>query len=171
MALLTIDLNVSLADAVERAITQLPGVIHEGLGAIVQALKPPRVKGGRIFFRLLPTFQGGDPMATYKVPDDHVDESYALEPCSAKDQEGNDIPLGVTMVESSDANVVSVDVATGTVHFGAPGVAMVTATTKRADSGEIVKVDVANFIIGLGATGAVAGGGLSFPGLTAEPEA
>lgn len=153
-----------------RTTKKLHRALNEGRSERFEAqIKPTIVTGGGIFFQLLPVIIGDPPMATYKLPDDHPDEPYVLAPITAEDMEHNPLPLDPPVVESTDSNVVSVDPVASMIHIGGPGVATITETVKRTDTGEIIFADSANFLITAGATGAVAGGGISFPNLTPEP--
>ncbi len=125
-----------------RTAKELHAALNEGRSERFEAQPPPiTVTGGGLRFQLLPVVIG-DTM-NYVVTDDHADEPYVLAPISAKDVEGNDLPLDAPVVESSDPTVVAVTpgadpAAGGMASFGNPGQATVTETVKRSDTGEII---------------------------------
>ena len=111
----------------------------------------------------------------FKVADDHQDEPFSIEVGGVTDAEGQPIPdaSGLTVaVASSDDSVVGVsfDEASnsGSVHFGAPGVASVTATVSNA-KGDILGSGAADFTVTTGDPAAVSDVKFAFAGLTEEP--
>lgn len=103
-------------------------------------------------------------MATYTLPRDHQDEPFTLEPITVKDSEG-DVPFTDSFT-SDNTDVVSIDAAASTVHFGTIG----TATLSR-------KVTVAGVDVSVGEPAVfnltageltITGGGVNFPGLTPD---
>jgi hypothetical protein len=113
----------------------------------------------------------------FKVADDHQEEPFSIAIGSVTDAEGQPIPdasgLSVT-VESSDENVVSVTfdetTKSGSVSFGAPGVASVTATVTNK-KGDILGSGAADFTVTTGDPAAVSDVRLAFSGLTEEAPA
>jgi len=113
----------------------------------------------------------------FKVADDHQEEPFSIEIGGVTDAEGQPIPdasgLNVEVV-SSDEDVVAVtfdaDSKSGSVSFGAPGVASVTATVTNA-KGDILGSGAADFTVKTGDPAAVSDVKLTFGGLTEEPTA
>lgn len=113
----------------------------------------------------------------FKVADDHQDESFSISISGVTDAEGQPIAdssgLGVK-VESSDESVVAVtfDEAgkSGSVSFGSPGVASVTATVTNA-KGDILGSGAADFTVTTGDPAVVSDVKLAFNGLTEEAPA
>lgn len=111
----------------------------------------------------------------FKVADDRQSESFSIAIGGVTDAEGQPIAdtsgLDVA-VESSDENVVSVsfDAASksGSVSFGSPGVASVTATVTNKN-GDILGSGAADFTVTTGDPAAVSDVKLEFTGLTEEP--
>jgi len=113
----------------------------------------------------------------FKVADDHPDEPFSISIGGVTDAEGQPIdnPTGLTVnVESSDEDVVGVtfDPTTnsGSVHFGAPGVASLTASVTNA-KGDILGSGAADFTVTTGDPAAVSDIKIAFTGLTEEQEA
>lgn len=111
----------------------------------------------------------------FKVADDHQSESFSIAVGGVTDAEGQPIAdtSGLDVkVESSDENVVSVsfDAASksGSVSFGSPGVASVTATVTNK-KGDILGSGAADFTVTTGDPAAVSDVKLEFSGLTEEP--
>lgn len=103
-------------------------------------------------------------MATFTLPRDHADEPFTLEPISVTDSEG-DVAF-TEAFESSNPDVVSIDSAASTVHFGTFGTA--TLSRKITVAGNDIAVgEPAVFNLTPGAL-TVTGGGVSFPGLTPD---
>jgi hypothetical protein len=118
-----------------------------------------------------PVLKGG--MFMYIVKDDNKDVGYVVNPGVVTDSEGVVIPdAQVTVEVVSDApGVVEVipgpDGKTGTVHFGAPGVASLNALVKL---GEVILGSFgAQFTVTVGDPAAISGGTISFEGLTEAP--
>lgn len=106
------------------------------------------------------------------VADDNPDVSYSVSIGEVKDAEGNVIadPQGISVeVESSDESVVAVteaeDGKSGTVSFGSPGQATLTANVKDVN-GELLATGAASFTVTTGNPASVSGVGLAFAGLT-----
>lgn len=113
----------------------------------------------------------------FKVADDNQAESFSINIGGVTDAEGHPIAdvSGLSVaVESSDPEVVEVsfDAASksGTLSFGAPGVASVTASVTNA-KGEILGSGAADFTITTGDPAAISDVSLTIPGLTEEPPA
>jgi hypothetical protein len=113
----------------------------------------------------------------FKVADDHQEESFSIAIGGVTDAEGQAIadPSGLGVkVESSDESVVSVkfDEASksGSVSFGSPGVASLTATVSNA-KGDILGSGAADFTVTTGDPAKVSDVKLAFAGLTEEPPA
>lgn len=113
----------------------------------------------------------------FKVKDDHQDESFSISIGNVTDAEGHTIPdpAGLKVaVQSSDESVVSVtfDEASksGSVSFGAPGVASLTASVTNAN-GDILGSGAADFTVTTGDPAAVSDVKLAFSGLTEEAPA
>lgn len=103
-------------------------------------------------------------MSTYTLPRDHQDEPFALEPISVADSEGA-VDFTETF-ESDNTDVVSIDVAASTVHFGTFGTA--TLSRKATIAGNTVSVgEPAVFNLTPGAL-TITGGGVTFAGLTPD---
>lgn len=106
----------------------------------------------------------GVDMPVYTLPRDHADEPYTLDPVTVADSEG-DVPFTETF-ESDNADVVSIDAAASTVHFGTFGTA--TLSRKVTVGGNTFSVgDSAVFNITPGEV-TVSGGAVTFPGLTPD---
>jgi hypothetical protein len=109
----------------------------------------------------------------FVVKDDNPDVNFSLVLGEVKDAEGNVIPEAkvTTAVLSSDENVVSVtfDPSTnsGSVHFGAPGTASITATVSTGET--LLGSGAADFTVTLGDPAAISGVALNFEGLTEAP--
>lgn len=113
----------------------------------------------------------------FKVADDHQDESFSIAVGGVTDAEGQPIPdaSGLSVaVETSDASVVAVSFdeasKSGSVSFGAPGVASVTATVTNK-KGDILGSGAADFTVTTGDPAAVSDVKIAFGGLTEEPPA
>jgi hypothetical protein len=113
----------------------------------------------------------------FKVADDHQEESFSISIGGVTDAEGQPISdtSGLSVkVESSDESVVAVtfDEASksGSVSFGSPGVASVTATVTNK-KGDILGSGAADFTVTTGDPAAVSDVKLAFGGLTEEPPA
>ena len=137
-----------------------------GFAAVVEALTkttlPPQPKRLEVRFMFV-------------VKDDHEPVNFSLSLGDVTDAEGNvitDADLDVA-VESSDANVLSVEFSAferrGTVSFGSPGVASLTATVKSGD--KLLGSGAADFTVTVGDPAAISSVGLSFDGLTEAPPA
>lgn len=106
----------------------------------------------------------------FAVKDDHESVNFSLAVGEVTDAEGNVIPDAKLdlAVESSDPNVVAVSFDAGTrsgsVSFGSPGVATITATA--SSGGKVLGSGAANFTVTVGDPAAVASVGLAFDGLT-----
>jgi len=111
----------------------------------------------------------------FVVPDDQPDVAYSISQASGVlDSEGNVITPAPHLnyaVASSDENVLSLipgtDDFSGSVHFGAPGVASITVTV-TLDDGTIMATAAANFTVTTGTPSSVQGLSLSFAGLTEQ---
>jgi hypothetical protein len=113
----------------------------------------------------------------FKVADDHQSESFSISIGGVTDAEGQPIadPSGLGVkVQSSDENVVAVSFdeasKSGSVSFGSPGVASVTATVTNA-KGDILGSGAADFTVTTGDPAAVSDVKIAFGGLTEEPPA
>jgi hypothetical protein len=111
----------------------------------------------------------------FKVADDHQSESFSIAIGGVTDAEGQPIAdtSGLDVkVESSDENVVSVsfdpDSKSGSVSFGSPGVASVTATVTNK-KGDILGSGAADFTVTTGDPAAISDVKLEFSGITEEP--
>lgn len=101
---------------------------------------------------------------SYTLPRDHADEPFTLDPISVTDSEG-DVPFTESF-ESDNPDVVSIDSAAGTVHFGTFGTANL--TRKATVNGQTFAVgDPVMFNITPGNV-SVTGGAINFPGLTPD---
>jgi hypothetical protein len=123
------------------------------------------ITGGAIIFPGL-TPDKGETMPTYTLPRDHADEPFVLGPLAFADAEGPvPAPANVTeSFESDNPDVVSVDAAAGTVHFGTFGGANL--TRKAVIDGNEFIVATATFNVTPGAL--VVTGDVSFPNLTPD---
>jgi hypothetical protein len=111
----------------------------------------------------------------FKVADDHQSEPFSIAIGAVTDAEGQPIPdtSGLSVkVESSDENVVAVSFDegsnSGSVSFGSPGVASMTATVTNK-KGDILGSGAADFTVTTGDPAAVSDVKISFGGLTEEP--
>ena len=134
------------------------------LFAIAIRRKPKPTKGTEVRF-------------VFKVADDHQDESFSIAIGGVTDAEGQPISdasgLKVAVVSSDDSVVaVSFDEGSksGSVSFGAPGVASLTATVSNA-KGDILGSGAADFTVTTGDPAAVSDVKIAFAGLTEEPPA
>jgi hypothetical protein len=106
------------------------------------------------------------------VKDDNPDVGYQINPGIVTDAEGNpvDATAVTTTIESDNPDVVAVNSTSdtaGTVHFGKPGDAAITATIS---SGATVLAKLgAQFHVTSGDPAAITGGSISFDGLTEAP--
>jgi hypothetical protein len=104
------------------------------------------------------------------VKDDHEPVNFSLKLGTVTDAEGNTIPDAQldAAVESSDSSVVAVsfDPATkaGSVSFGSPGVASVTA--QITSGGRLLGSGAADFTVTVGDPAAISAVDLNFEGLT-----
>lgn len=107
----------------------------------------------------------------YIVKNDNPDVGYTLT-YSVTDSEGNVLPNEETVAEvvSDNPDAVSVDPASGTVHFGNPGLANLNATIKDADTGNLLGSFGAQFTVTTGDPAAISGGTIAFEGLTEAEE-
>ena len=113
----------------------------------------------------------------FKVADDHQSEPFSISIGGVTDAEGQPIadPTGLSIkVASSDENVVAVSfdetAKSGSVSFGSPGVASVTASVTNA-KGDILGSGAADFTVTTGDPAAVSDVKIAFSGLTEEPPA
>jgi hypothetical protein len=116
----------------------------------------------------LPT---GESKIMFIVKDDNPSVGYRVTPGTAVDAEGNEVsPEQLTVeVVSSDPDIVAVqpdptDGTAGTISFGKPGDAAITATV--SSSGGIHAVYGAQFHITTGDPASISGGSIAFDGLT-----
>jgi len=106
----------------------------------------------------------------FVVKDDNADVPFSLVLGDVTDAEGKAIPDAKVQVnvESTDESVVAVtfdaDAKTGTVHFGDPGTATVTATVSSGD--KLLGSGAADFTVTAGDPAAIASVALNFEGLT-----
>lgn len=103
-------------------------------------------------------------MPIYTLPRDHADEPYTLDAVSVTDSEG-DVPF-TDDFSSDNPDVVSIDAAASTVHFGTLGTATLSRKVTVGENTYSVG-DSAVFNITPGEI-TVSGGGVSFPGLTPD---
>lgn len=136
-------------------------LVAEAIGNI-QPLPQPQPKSLEVFM-------------SFVVKDDHPAVNFSVVLGDVTDAEGNKIPdasLDVN-VESSDANVVAVtfDAAakTGSVSFGNPGNATVTANV--SSGGTLLGSGVAGFVVTVGDPAAISSVALSFDGISEAPPA
>jgi hypothetical protein len=111
----------------------------------------------------------------FKVADDHQDESFSIAISGVTDAEGQPIAdqSGLTVaVASSDDSVVAVSfdptTKSGSVSFGAPGVASLTATVTNK-KGDILGSGAADFTVTTGDPAAVSDVKIAFSGVSEEP--
>lgn len=113
----------------------------------------------------------GEIKVNYIVKDDNPDVGFSVELGQVSDAEGQPIEGAQLSVEiaSSDENVMAVttneDGKSGTVHFGAPGVAAFTVQVKGPD-GTVLGSGGDNFTVTTGDPAAISGVTTSFDGLT-----
>lgn len=156
-----IELNQKLSNQIERALDLLDRYVtaYERRRTLV-------VTGGAIIFPGLTPDKGDWIMPTYTLPRDHKDEPFVLAPLAFADSEGPvPAPPNVTeSFESDNPDVVSIDAAAGTVHFGTFGGANL--TRKAVIDGNEFIVATATFNLTPGAL--VVTGDVSFPNLTPD---
>lgn len=111
----------------------------------------------------------------FVVKDDETDKNFSVVTGDVTDAEGNKIAAAQVdlAVVSTDESVVGVtfDPATksGSVHFGNPGTATVTATA--SSGGKLLGSGAADFTVTVGDPAAISSVGLTFDGLTEAPPA
>jgi len=109
----------------------------------------------------------------FVVKDDNPDVNFAVVTGDVTDAEGNTIPDAQVdlAVASTDDSVVAVtfdpSTKSGSVHFGNPGTATVTATA--SSGGALLGSGAADFTVTVGDPAAISGISLSFDGLTEQP--
>lgn len=142
--------------------TKWLALVAETIAKIPQSLPPPQPKSLEVFM-------------SFVVKDDHEAVNFSVVLGDVTDAEGNAIPdaaLDVS-VESSDSNVVAVSfnatAKTGSVSFGSPGNATLTANV--SSGGKLLGSGVAGFVVTVGDPAAISSVGLSFDGLTEAPSA
>jgi len=135
-----------------------------GAIANIQTLPPSQPKSLEVTF-------------VFKVADDHQSEPFSISIGSVTDAEGQPITdnSGLSVkVTSSDEGVVAVSFdeasKSGSVSFGSPGVASVTATVTNS-KGDILGSGAADFTVTTGDPAAVSDVKLAFSGLTDEAPA
>jgi len=130
---------------------------HETLQTVLEAIKKLTTKQVEVRFMFV-------------VKDDHADVNFSLVLGDVTDAEGNTIPdaqldLAVT---SSDDTVVAVtfdaSARSGSVSFGHPGVASVTATV--SSGGSLLGSGAADFTVTVGDPAAISSVALNFDGIT-----
>lgn len=126
------------------------------LEKILKYLKPKRQLKGKIM---------------YIVKDDNEDVGYSVVIDGVTDAEGNTVDPSSVMVEVVSDNEAAVSVTpsesdrTGTIHFGAPGLANLNASVSDSN-GNLLGSFGAQFTVTTGDPAAITGGSLSFEGLT-----
>ncbi len=106
----------------------------------------------------------------YIVKDNNPDVGYSIEVGEVKDAEGNVIPDAQLSVEVASDNPAAVavnpgsDPKSGTISFGAPGNATVTASVKSGDT--VLGQGTASFLVTAGDPASISGVNLKFDGLT-----
>lgn len=137
------------------------GFINAKLDLILGLLESPQPKPLEVKF-------------VFKVADDHQDETFSISIGGVTDAEGQPIsdPTGLSVdVKSSDASVVAVsfdpESKSGSVSFGSPGVASLTASVTNA-KGDILGSGAADFTVTTGDPAAVSDVKIAFGGLTEE---
>lgn len=107
----------------------------------------------------------------YIVKDDNPPVGYSLTVGAVSDAEGNVIENAKLSVEVASDNPAAVSVLpnedpkTGSISFGSPGSANVTASVKD-EAGNILATGSASFLVTTGDPKSVSGVGLAFEGLT-----
>lgn len=104
------------------------------------------------------------------VKDDNPDVGYRITPPSVTDAEGNPVDAGSLTfdVTSTDAAVLAItpsDPLSGTVHFGAPGLASVNVVVSNA-AGVVLGSFGSQFTVTAGDPAAIVGGTIAFDTLT-----
>lgn len=162
--------DIAKAKDVREGLAQINQTLADGFAAITVAISTLNIPAPEPTKPVEVTF-------VFKVADDHQEEPFSISIGGVTDAEGHAIPdpSGLEVeVESSDDDVVSVVFdsvsRSGSVSFGAPGVASVTATVKNK-KGDILGSGAANFTITTGDPAAVSDIKLAFGGLTEEPDA
>ncbi len=153
--------NEKLTEQVERALD-----LFDRYVAAYERRRTLVVTGGAIIFPGLTPDKGASIMSTYTLPRDHKDEPFVLGELSFADSEGP-IPAPANVTETFDSDnpdVVSIDAAAGTVHFGTFGGANL--TRKAVIDGNEFIVATATFNLTPGAL--VVTGDVSFPNLTPD---
>lgn len=139
--------------------------IEKGFAKVAEAiltLQPPPLPG--------PQPTGVKVTMSFIVKDDHAPVNFTLALGDVTDAEGNVIPdakLDVT-VESDNAAAVAVEfdaaAKTGSVSFGAPGQANITANVKSGAT--LLGTGAASFTVTVGDPAAITGVTLAFDGIT-----
>ena len=117
----------------------------------------------------------GEIKMNYIVKDDNPDVGFAVTVGEVTDAEGQVIPDAQLSFEiaSSDESVLAVAVGedgkSGSVHFGAPGIAAFTVQVKDAN-GNVLGSGGDNFTVTVGDPAAISGVSTSFDGLTPVEE-
>jgi hypothetical protein len=107
----------------------------------------------------------------YIVKDDNPDVNYSITLGEVKDGEGNVIPDAQLTVEVESDNPAAVAVSpgeggrSGSISFGAPGQANVTANVKNS-GGSLLGTGAASFTVTTGDPKSISGVSLAFEGLT-----
>lgn len=133
---------------------------QEILDALSKLKPPPPAKSLEVKFMFV-------------VKDDNADVNFSVVTGDVTDAEGNVIPeaqLDLAVVSTDDSVVaVTFDAAakSGSVHFGNPGTATVTATA--SSGGKLLGSGAADFTVTVGDPAAISGISLTFDGLTEAP--
>ena len=149
----------NLKAEIEQRGDRLEALLQEVLKAIrdIQPLPQPQPKLLEVKFMFV-------------VKDDETDKNFSVVTGDVTDAEGNVIPAAAVelAVVSTDDSVVGVtfDPATksGSVHFGKPGTATITATA--SSGGKLLGSGAADFTVTVGDPAAISSVGLNFDGLT-----
>lgn len=105
------------------------------------------------------------------VPDNQPDVNFAITAPTVLDAEGNAIEAPALTYEIVSDNpdavalTINADGVSGSAHFGNPGLANINATVKD-EGGNLIGSFGAQFTVTTGAPSSIAGGGITFEGLT-----
>lgn len=128
----------------------------------------------RLVGALTPKFTFKEGKFMYIVKTDNPDVNYSIAPATVTDSEGNVVPDAQLTYEVSSDNEAVVSITpgpdgplSGTVHFGNPGQANVNVNVLFGAT--LLGAFGAQFTTTVGDPAAIAGGSISFDGLTEAP--
>ena len=137
--------------------------IKAGFASVVEAI-------AKLQIPLPPPQRSMEVKFMFVVKDDETDKNFSVATGDVTDAEGNVIAEAAVelAVASTDETVVGVtfdpSTKSGSVHFGNPGTATITATA--SSGGKLLGSGAADFTVTVGDPAAISNVGLSFDGLT-----